>query len=193
MARSMYSQEEQDFIKSYAWGHSYIEITAEINKCFGKEYKVSQVKSYMTSHKIRTGRTTQFEKGCNCQNRGSRHVPIGSEHFMNRNSKRRYIMVKVAEPNVWKYKHIWEWEKHHGPVPKGKLIIFADGNTLNTDISNLVMVDRAQNVTMSHLGIREYDKESMNAAATAALLKMQITSRKKKSIRRRKDQDEENM
>ena len=39
-----------------------------------------------------------------------------------------YLKIKIAEPNVWRFKHIIEWEKYHGEVPEGMLISFKDGD-----------------------------------------------------------------
>ena len=72
-----------------------------------------------------------------------------------------------------------EWEKCNGPVPKGKMIIFADGDPLNTDISNLMMIDMSQNAVMNHKGIRGSDRESMEAAVNVASIKIKISERKR--------------
>ena len=53
--------------------------------------------------------------------------PVGYE-MKNKNG---YWMVKVADPNVFKLKHRILWEQHHGPIPEGITIAFADGNKDN--------------------------------------------------------------
>ena len=132
-----------------------------------------------------TGRTaeTQFKKG----RRPHTWKPAGTESIRrHRKRGQEYVYTKVAEPNVWRMKHILEWERHNGPVPPGKIIIFADGNTLNTDISNLVMVSRQQHAVMNHCGIRGYDRESMEAAAGIAELKGTMHRRKQELKGRKK-------
>ena len=39
-----------------------------------------------------------------------------------------------------KHLHQYVWEKEHGPIPKGYEIHHIDGNTMNNDITNLMMV-----------------------------------------------------
>lgn len=74
-------------------------------------------------------RQTWFKKGLTPHNK----VPIGHE----RRTRGGYILVKVAEPNVFKQKHRILWEQHHGPIPKGFDICFIDGNPDNLTIENL--------------------------------------------------------
>ena len=86
---------------------------------------------------------------------------------------------KVAEPNVWRMKHVLEWEQHNGPVPEGMIVIFADRNTLNTDISNLLLVNRAQHAVMNRWNLKGSNKELAETAANVASLKIQISKMKK--------------
>jgi hypothetical protein len=38
-------------------------------------------------------------------------------------------------------KHIWLYEFHNGTIPKGKKLIFKDGNPLNCVLGNLALED----------------------------------------------------
>lgn len=67
------------------------------------------------------------------------HRPVGSERVV----KDGCIEIKVAEPSHWQLKHVWLYEQHHGKVPDNHVVRFADGNTLNVTIENLVCVSRA--------------------------------------------------
>jgi len=187
-----YTQEEKMFLKDYASGHSHQEIMEEFNRRFSSPVKISQVKSFLHNNKLSTGRTGRFEKGHVPANKGmhtggweptqfrkghmpANHKPVGTE-VIHRNSKRdeQYIYVKVAEPKSWRMKHILVWEKHNGPVPKGNIIIFLDGNTLNTDISNLTMIDRKVHVRMNQMGLRYLDKDSTVSGIHVAELMLKI-------------------
>lgn len=66
--------------------------------------------------------------------------PIGSTH-----RKGRYILIKVAQPDVWKPLHTHVWEQAHGPVPEGMIVAAKDGNVRNTDLSNLCLRTFAEN------------------------------------------------
>lgn len=78
---------------------------------------------------------TSFKKG----NLPPSHRPVGSERVV----KDGWVEIKVAEPNHWQLKHVWLYEQHHGKVPDNHVVRFADGNTLNVTIENLVCVSRA--------------------------------------------------
>ena len=194
---------EKEFLRQYVASHTWKETAEEFNRRFGCNLTKDAVKAAGERYGIRTGRDGRFQKGTVPPNKGKKmqpeqyakcaatmfkkgqtlvnHKPVGTVS-VRRNNKRgqQYVYEKVAEPNVWKIKHVLEWERHNGPVPKGMIIIFADGNPLNTDISNLVMISRAQNVVMNRWKIRGCDKEHMEAAANVASLKIQISKRKRK-------------
>lgn len=197
----LYSGEELEFLNEYAPGHSYSEITEAFNKKFHPGVGVNSIRACLKNHKITTGRTGRFEKGHVPVNKGRHsptvgrmaetqfkkgnipvnHKPVGSVSIRNNYKKgQKYVYEKVAEPNVWKMKHILEWERHNGPVPKDKIIIFADGDTTNTDISNLVMISRSQNAVMNRWGLRGANKELMETAANTASLKLSISKAKKR-------------
>lgn len=207
MNNHYYTAEELDFLRKFAFGHSYKEITAAMNSKFALSLNVNQVRACLKNHHIATGRTGRFEKGHVPANKGkhnptvgrmaetqfkkgnipANHKPVGTVSIRNHHKRgQRYVYEKVAEPNVWRMKHILEWERYNGPVPKGKVIIFADGNSLNTDIENLVMVDRSQLAVMNRWNIKGADKELMETAANTAALKISISKAKKSGKERRK-------
>jgi len=64
--------------------------------------------------------------------------PIGSIRIKER---RQYI--KIA-PHKWVQLHNHIWEQANGPIPKGHVLIFGDGDFLNTDLDNLILVTRKQ-------------------------------------------------
>lgn len=201
-----YSEEERDFIRCYARGHGVKEITAEFNVRFDSGVKESQIKSYLDNNKISTGRNMRFRNGMIPHNKGKkmapetyskcaptmfqkgkdngRAMPVGTVRARGGRNRKAYLYEKVADPNVWKLKHVLEWERHNGPVPEGNVLIFADGDTGNTDIENLIMITKAQLGIMNHLKIRGCDRETMELSANVALLKCRMGERKK-TIRRK--------
>jgi hypothetical protein len=40
-------------------------------------------------------------------------------------------------PNYWRPQHLNLWEKHNGPIPRGAVIVFKDGNKSNVSLENL--------------------------------------------------------
>lgn len=183
-----YTQEEREFIKAFAPGRGHGEIAAGFNERFGGSLSVGQIKAYLKNNKISTGRSGRFQKGDTPANKGTHrggweptqfrkgnvpanHKPVGAESIKNIGARGcRYVHVKVAEPNKWRMKHVLVWEKHNGPVPKGKVIIFLDGNQLNTDIENLRVISRGIHAIMNKRGLRQLDAAHTESAIHVAEL-----------------------
>lgn len=62
--------------------------------------------------------------------------PIGTERLYN-----GYVEVKVSR-SKWRWKHRLIWKQAHGPVPDGYLVCFADGDSRNFSLPNLIAVPR---------------------------------------------------
>lgn len=196
-----WTPEEKAFLWRYVKKHTWKETTEEFNRRFGCNLSVSSVKSTGKRYGIRTGRTGQFEAGNIPANKGipmetkgrmaetqfkkgnmpQTHLPVGSVTIRRYSDKRKkpYMWEKVEEPNKWRMKHVLEWERHNGPVPEGMIVIFADGDTLNPDISNLIIVTKAQHAVMNSHNLHGCDKEHAEMAANIASLKIEISKRKK--------------
>lgn len=85
----------------------------------------------------------QFPKGHIPKN----HRELFSLRLQKHNDRgEQYLYIKVAEPNKWKPLHRYIWENKYGPVPKGKILIFIDGDIFNTDILNLKLISRSENM-----------------------------------------------
>lgn len=87
------------------------------------------------------GKQGQFKKG----NTPHNHKPVGSV----RQTKDGYIEIKVREPNVWQQEHQILWQEFCGPVPKGYMIKFKDGNRTNVSLENLMLVARTENMAQN--------------------------------------------
>jgi len=81
---------------------------------------------------------TRFENG----HMPHTYLPVGTERW----TKERHIEVKIADPNVWKRLAVINWEEEYGEFPEGYLVYHKDGNKENCDVSNLVLMTRAENV-----------------------------------------------
>lgn len=115
---------------------------------------------------------TTFKKGRLPQN----HRPVGSER-VNING---YIEIKVAEPNKWQFKHRYIYEQINGPIPKGKKVIFLDGNRLNFSLDNLQIISSEESLIMNQ---RKYFSNNKNLTQTGALVAKVINQMRKKTKR----------
>lgn len=116
---------------------------------------------------------TFFQKGQAPVN----YLPVGSERFTTDN----YLRVKIADPDVWEFKHILVWEKHYGPVREGMIITFKDGDFTNCDIDNLEMISQAENLHRNRFSIRrEWDVSQARRAVATQIRNLKILENGKK-------------
>lgn len=155
-----WSTEEKEYLKQITPGNHHKEIQKLINEKFNLNLTLKQIESAIKRNQLNTGFKGHFPKGNIPVNKGKKgicakgsektwfkkgntpvnHRAIGSERV----NVDGYIEIKVAEPNRWRPKHQVLWEEHKGKIPKGHAVIFGDGNSLNLDINNLILVTRQQ-------------------------------------------------
>ena len=109
------------------------------NEKYAHRLTMEQFKNVLAKHEIKS--ETKFtdkvgyEVNETAFKKGGIHptaVPVGSELI-----EGGYTRVKVAEPNVWKSKHIIVYEQHFGPVKKGEVVRFKYGNKRDFSPENL--------------------------------------------------------
>jgi hypothetical protein len=168
-----YTMEEIKFVKKKIVGRSYTDMLHLFNEHFGLRGKekltFGQVRGILQRHNLSNGLPRRFQPGHIPHNKGikgfctpglkisqykpgnipSTCKPIGAE----RKNGYGYVEVKIAHPNVWKSKHTVIWEKANGSVPKGEIIIFADGNKMNFDLENLLMISKRELIIMNRNGL----------------------------------------
>ena len=141
---TIYAPEVTAFMKAnYKEAGSFPKLTRLINSNFGTSYTNKQIKSWFH----RQGLKLNLERG-----KGA-IMPIGAEWV----DPYGYVHIKVsttgARAQRWRRKHYITWEAVNGKVPKGKYIIFLDGNTQNCGIENLALVDAAEKNNLVRLGL----------------------------------------
>ena len=183
--------------------HSLQETAAILSKRFNREVTFHMLKGLMARNGIKTGRTglfetghsrgkgrtmsaetreklkgTFFKKGQRSQN----WVPVGTEVF-----REGYMLVKVKDgPDLgqwdrWVFKHRLVWESAHGPIPKGGHVIFLDGDHRNCELSNLALVNNAEQGYLTMRGLRSSNAEITRVGVTVARLGCAIKNKGKKS------------
>jgi hypothetical protein len=84
---------------------------------------------------------TMFKKGSKPMNT----QPIGTIHQRRDTGGKMYQYIKLADCN-WQLLNRYTWEMHNGPIPKGMVVVYKDGNYLNNDINNLLMITKKENM-----------------------------------------------
>ncbi|WP_313261906.1 HNH endonuclease signature motif containing protein [Sphingobacterium sp.] len=101
---------------------------------------------YMSSESIKKTEGTRFKKGDmphNCYHEVGKIV-------VRERPKETYKFICV-EIGKWRMLHVANWEKLHGPVPKGYCLWCKDGDTLNCDPSNWELISRKENLRRNNL------------------------------------------
>ena len=153
-----YTDEMIEFLREVAKGKTYVEIVKIFNAKYDLEITVKKMKNLLSRKKIYTetggnlykkgyipwnkgkkgfmgANRTSFKKG----DKPANWRPVGSERI----DKDGYTLIKIAEPRKWVSKNRIIWEEHYKmKVPKGSVIIFADGDKTNLSIENLICVSR---------------------------------------------------
>jgi hypothetical protein len=104
------------------------------------------------------------------------YVPIGTE----RNAGDGYLRIKVGDPGYWISSHYLVWERAHGPISEGYVIVFGDGNKHNFDLDNLILVSKSEHVVMNCYRLRGTSAELTRVGKTIAELKMKIRTLKQR-------------
>lgn len=170
-----YTQEEYEFLKEYVPGHSLKEISIAFNEKFGLHIKTTALERYMHRNNIHTGNTGYFKTNHKPTNK----VPVGTERIR-KTRKNKYIVVKVAEPDIWELKHLLVYKQAYGAVPEKKVVIFLDGNSLNPQLDNLMEVDKQIHLIMNRNNLPRNSKEETLASIQLAALMAAISDAKKK-------------
>lgn len=194
-----YPKEIKDYIHANYKGVGPKEMMERLNTLYGTDYTRTSVKAYYRNHKLNSGTDGRWKKGDTPHNKGKKmsqeqyekckgtmfkkgHVPANKmkvgEYTHTSNG---YLMRKVSEKGVQRERFEFvqraTWEKHHGPIPEGKMIIFLDGNKDNCDISNLAMVDNEENLILNRRKLRKTDAELTKAGVTVAKLRAKAKRR----------------
>lgn len=198
-----YSTEFLGAVRELVADHSLKETAAILSKRFNREVTFYMLKGIMARHGIKTGRTGLFEAGHSLGKgrvmsdstreklqgtffkkgqRSQNWVPVGTEVF-----REGYMLVKVKDgPDLgqwdrWVFKQRLVWEEAHGPIPKGGHVIFLDGDHRNCELSNLALVNNAEQGYLTMRGLRSSNAEITRVGVTVARLGCAIKNKGKKS------------
>lgn len=175
--KSSYTPEQITFLSEHVEGTKYPVLAEMFNARFGCNKTAQTIKSVCRYKGLHNGIDPRFRAGFTPKNRfpvwtcqhGERTQPIGYEYV----NVRGFTIVKIAEPNQWRAKHIVIWEEKNGPLPKGNVVLFANGNRQDFRLDNLIMLTSSE---WSYL--RMQGKLSDNEDANrAAILIAKVTAR----------------
>lgn len=190
-----YTAEQIAFIADNIKGLSYEEMATLFNEHFGMNLPVAKVMALISRNGLKNGIDCRLKQGLIPWNKGKKglniggqatqfkkgHIPktyrpVGSERI----SVDGYVEVKVADPKTWRMKHVVIWEAAHGLVPKGHVVIFADGNKQNVSLENLLLISRRELAVMNKRSLITNDADLTKTGILVADIYLKISERKKK-------------
>lgn len=168
-----WTDKEKEYLASIVKGSTYKEITKQMNDKFEYDFSEEQIKGMMFRNKLTTGTGGHFKKGSTPWNKGLKgyiganktsfqegnippnYKPVGSERI----TRDGYTEIKTKDPNKWELKHRIIYKQHHGEIPKNHNVVFADRNTQNFDIDNLILVSKSEMLILNNNKLIFEDKE----------------------------------
>jgi hypothetical protein len=202
-----YTAAEIRFLERKVAGRSYAELTELFNRRFGLSFTVSRLRSTLTRLNLANGRDCRFRPGQIPFNKGKKgYCAAGSEKGWfkpgGRSANQRpvgaeritvygYVEVRIRNPSGkkqknWKPKQRLIWERAHGKIPRGRVVIFADGDKRNFALDNLLLVSRSELAVMNRGGLISPHGDMTRAGKTIADIKLQIAKLKRGIKPRRK-------
>ena len=203
-----FTEEEKQFIFKNNYMKTAEEVADLFNRHFNEKITISQIKSFRSRYKLKSGLTGKFEKGHKPFNKGKKwneymskegqlnalkttfkkgNVPHNRKKiFEERVNKNGYIEIKIQDGNKnknWILKHRYIYEQIHGEIPEDHIVIFADGNKLNFQPNNLIAISKKENVILNKKGLRYDNVETTKLGITVANLIMKTNELKKEMIR----------
>lgn len=166
------------------------------NAGFNENKSLKAIASLCKKEGFETGRDGRFKKGDLPFNTGTKGLvkpnsgsfqkghdrverkPIGAERI---DVKDGYIIVKTADPNIWRHKHKVVWEKAYGPIEAGEVITFLDGDLLNVSLDNLVKITRKELLWLNQNNYKNTPAELRPTLLALAKLNVKIFKLKNKN------------
>ena len=206
--QTKYPKGMYEFIRDNSWGVSSKEMANMVNEKFGTDFTPHRMKCFRQRHGIRSGttgwfrrghepgtkgktieeickydpekiakvRSTQFKKG----HKPANEYPLGTIAVTSEGYKIRKISMTGKLWERWEFLHRAVWEEHNGPVPEGMVVSFKDGNKLNCDISNLMLLTKGENAVLTRLGLRSEDPDLTEAGLNLVRLKQAAKDARKR-------------
>lgn len=208
-----------EYLQKHAAGRSTYELTDMVNKEFGANtIDREKLRNYMKARKIKNGLNFRFKPGQQSFNKGKKIEEFMSPEGIENSKKTRfkkgdrphneceigeerintdgYIIVKIKNEGIqrerWAFKHRLIWEEKRGPIPKGKMIEFLDGNKLNVDIKNLILTDRREHLELNRLNNFKPRDNATITKAQLNLAKLKIAIKDTKEGRKHERRNENN-
>lgn len=204
-----YTPEMIDWLTKNVKGRHYKDLTVLFNQQFNLNVSLTALRSALKRYKLTNGINACFKKGDIPHNKGKKLAEYCSEETIEKIKATQYKkgnkplntqpinkisideegykIIKVSDDGCrwkrWKYYQRYIWEQHYGKIPKGKIIIFLDGDKNNCNIENLAMIDRAEHKLLNQMHLRFNDDELTKTGINIVKLLEKIRKVKKCNLK----------
>lgn len=168
--------------------------TAQRRRCIAGGQKTRFKKNHTPWNKDIKGldfpgsRPTQFKNGCLRGAAARKYRPPGAITIRNDKTGRQFRYIKISDQGPPSRRYIpyarHFWLKHRGPIPPGMFIVHIDGNTLNDNLSNLVLVDRRGHLELTKYRMTPRDEARRKLKAARKQRSFRVNQRRSESLKR---------
>ena len=194
-----WTPEQAQFMRDGYRQLSVPDLTVVLNAHFSINKRESQVGAFLNNRRILSGRTGCFPKGHRSWNTGTKGIckpnsgnfkkgnippnrkPVGTERI---DSKDGHLLVKTSQKNpytgfpAWyRSKHVVMWEEANGPIPPGMVVAFKDGDNRHCVIENLMLISRAELLSLNQHGYKGMPDELKPSVLAVAKLEVKLKKR----------------
>lgn len=195
-----------EFIRDNSWGTPSADLAQMVNEKFGTHFTPKRMKDFRIQHGIKGGEKGWYQVGRSPGNKGRKQSeycspeaieasrrtqfkkgqkpidekPVGTIVVTCKGYKKIKVQMEGTIWERWRPLHRWVWEQHFGEIPKGKEILFKDGDRLNCDIGNLMLATHSEKRIMKNRGYHSEDPELAEAAVYMVRLSLEAKKRRKK-------------
>jgi len=164
----------QEYLKSEYSGRQNVvsekSIAARFKKGLIPHNKGRKWHEYVSEDTQKIMRKTTFKPG-----RAPHNTKTDMQITWRNDDGRKYQYIRLSKAK-WIPLHVFNWEKVHGKVPKGMIVVFKTKSTENCDISNLELISRAEN--MNRNTFHRYPEEIKELMYVKAVLTRNINKKK---------------
>lgn len=178
-----WTEEEKEYLRQNVQGKSFIELSEEISKIIGVKRTSRHCRDMAYRMGLHNGIDMKFKDG----HEGYGKNPIGTEI---RHGRKTYVKVsdthriskekRHGNYRNFRLKHELLWEQEHGEIPKGCIVIFADGNRNNFNMDNLICVPNSIKTAMNAKGWQFLDNEMLRKCAIRSCILNYYLKKEKK-------------
>ena len=194
-----------EYVRDNSYGVESKDLAKMVNERFGLNLSPQNMKAYCQRMGIKRGLTGWFQKGHTPGNKGVKQadycspealerskasqfkkghkpvnqLPVGSIKVNSYGYLLRKKQMEGSQWERWEFLHRAIWEEHNGPIPEGMYISFKDGDNMNCDISNLMMINRPESAAMTGYKLRSQDPDLTMAGLGMVRLKQKAAKVRK--------------